>query len=447
MKKEWLLAALMALVTLVLALGVVRWLAPGLLGIPVDLRVVRVSEAVPAFFDNVFRPEDREGEGLILNDPVTATRHRPLVAEANLMGEAGTLFGPTDLLGFRNRAVPVVADVVTIGDSQTFGSNVPMADNWPSRLAGMAGGPVLYNMSVGGWGAIQYQDLFGKALALGPRVVVVAFYTGNDPAESVRLAYEFERWADFRPAPEKPGPVPSHWPPTDGEMWRVRFGDGVETVFTAAARLMSNDRDQAATGAGYAIMAEAARRMAERAAREGAWVVFTIIPTKETAHADKVAAEGLDAPADYRRLVAHEAQNTAALAGVLEGLPNATYVDLVTALQQAALGPRPLYPPGPDGHPVGSGYHVIARALSGAVMAHLPAPPAPGLHAVRVPGKDALALVLLRDGGVWFFGSPDVAAANGWTRSADSAPLNVRDIAQLPLRGVIKAVDPARFGP
>ena len=89
-------------------LALIRWLAPGLLGIPVDLQIVRTSDEVVPFFENVFRPEHRKSGPFLLNDPYTVVRARPLY---------GGPAGPTDLLGFRNSDVPNRADVVAIGDS------------------------------------------------------------------------------------------------------------------------------------------------------------------------------------------------------------------------------------------------------------------------------------------------------------------------------------------
>ena len=62
MRSQWLLASLIGLATLFFALSIVRWLAPGLLGIPPDLQIVRLAEEKPAFYENVFRAE-HEGAG------------------------------------------------------------------------------------------------------------------------------------------------------------------------------------------------------------------------------------------------------------------------------------------------------------------------------------------------------------------------------------------------
>src|SRR6266849_719985 len=54
-----------------------------------------------------------------------------------------------DAHGFRNASVPNHADVVTLGDSQTWGQNVETNEAWPQvlgRLSGMS----LYNMGMDG---------------------------------------------------------------------------------------------------------------------------------------------------------------------------------------------------------------------------------------------------------------------------------------------------------
>ena len=88
MRKEWVLAAAVALATLVAALGVVRWLAPQLLGVPADLQLAQGSREVPPLFDLVFRDDDYETDGFLLTPPAD---YASLVAaeRANLERLAG----------------------------------------------------------------------------------------------------------------------------------------------------------------------------------------------------------------------------------------------------------------------------------------------------------------------------------------------------------------------
>ena len=111
--KEWFLLLASSLISLAAALLLIRWLAPGLLGIPVDLQLVQVGKKVPPFFEGVFRPEDYASKKFILQDPITGVRAHPFFPDM-------VIDGPTDLLGFRNRQVPNIADLIVIGDSQTL---------------------------------------------------------------------------------------------------------------------------------------------------------------------------------------------------------------------------------------------------------------------------------------------------------------------------------------
>lgn len=452
MKREWLLLLASVVATVLIALGLTRLLAPGLLGVraPIDRRVVRLSREVPPFFDNAFASgETKAGTDHMVNDPLVGHRRRGLVPEYDEGAGAGD--APFDLLGFRNRSVPVVADVVAIGDSQTVGVNAPIDANWPgalrSRLTAKA--PVVYNMSVGGWGAVQYLGLFDKALRLRPRVVVVAYYTGNDPADSLYMAYAFDAWSSLRGPARQPESAPAHWPPKPEEAWFADLPDGRRTIFTPLSRLGSNDRRYPGTAEGYRIMLEAARRMARAAAEAGVGLVFTVIPTKELVFAPVLRREGMEARADYARLVADEAAHIDAFAASLGALPDATYVDVTGPLQQAALAGGSIYPESSNGHPLPEGYAVIAAALAPVVGPMLPDPVPQGPVRVGDPdAPDRFDTYLVRAGEAWRFAGPEVYRASGWAVDPEDLPVRPRrDLAHLRNRGTIMAPDPKRFGP
>jgi tetratricopeptide (TPR) repeat protein len=360
--KKWLLASALTLVTLFLALGIVRWMAPQLLGIPVDLQMVQVSKEVPPFFDGVFRDEDYNSSSFIIPDPYLK-RAKPLYPETMTAG-------PHDILGFRNRVIPNSATIIVIGDSQTYGNNVILEKNWPSQLRMRLdeAKSALYTMTVGGWAAVEYLEVFPKALRLKPRMVVVAFYTGNDPLESFRLAYAGERWKSLRPdtaLTEQDMPEVA-FPPPESEWWTAEFADGTSTTFTPRLRLGSNN-DHPAVGAGYAVMAEVARRMGTMADENNTNLVFTIIPTKELVYEKKVKLDRLQPPADYSALVQAERRNLEELARQLQAVPGALYVDVLDSLQEAALTTSGMYPNNLNGHPLSHGYAVIAEALAGEI--------------------------------------------------------------------------------
>lgn len=88
--------------------------------------------------------------------------------------------------GFRNQDIPAQVDTVVIGDSFTYGVSVSANDAWPSRLASNVKQPI-YNLSLGGYGAKQYQYLLETyAVLLKPRQVIIGLYLGDDIA--VRLS-------------------------------------------------------------------------------------------------------------------------------------------------------------------------------------------------------------------------------------------------------------------
>lgn len=369
-RAEFLMSGLVTVVTLALALGLIRWFAPTLLGISSDLIMVQSSKEVAPFYEGVFRREDRETQEYLINDPLVGVRAPSLYPDLGGMG-------PNDLLGFRNLAVPNAADIVVIGDSQTYGNNAILPENWPSLMRQMLPpGVVVYSMATGGWGAVQYLYAFSKALQFQPRLVIVAFYTGNDPIETVNLALTMESWrkymAGFSITKED---IPAiKFPPPDNEHWQVEFGDGAKTGFTPAMRLISNMRHPA-VDLGYEIMLAVARDIAEVSSSRGISPIFTIIPTKEFVFLDKIRKDEIKTIQSYEDLIEAESYRISWLENELRSLPGATYVEVTSALQEAALKPGLLYPDNINGHPLGYGYAVIATQIAEAVRASVPAPP------------------------------------------------------------------------
>lgn len=359
--REGLLLVLSVVATLAIGLGLLRWADPRLLDGPADLRIVQASEEVVPFYEGVFR--DQGTESFLLNDPYTGVRARPLAA----VNEGGAK-GPTDLLGFRNLAVPNRADVVAIGDSQTYGINVAFEQSWPRVLAENLSVPV-YSMAMGGWGAVQYTDMLRKALAFEPRVAIVAFYAGNDAMESFRLAYGVAHWAHLRPDTSLTlDDRPSRSQAARHTAWRAELANGHDVLFTPWRRLYSI-RPHPAIDTGWAIMAETARKMAETARGADVALIFTIIPTKELAYAARLEAEGSAVHADYAKLVEHERHRIAQLASELEQL--AEYVDVLGPLSESVLSGTGTHPRSAQGHPNAAGYALIAETLGPAVETHL----------------------------------------------------------------------------
>ena len=438
MNKNLLLLIASVTASVLLGLGLLRWLAPELFGGSVSLRLVRSSDTVPPFFDNLFRRDDFTTAELLLNDPVAIVRGRPLFP-------ASPSLGPHDLLGFRNTGVPNLVDVLVIGDSQTYGNNAPLARNWPSVMQKVLAGKdaSVYAMAVGGWGAVQYLDILSKAMAFLPRVVVVAFYSGNDPLDSFAVAYGDDRWAKLRPdpnltardAPKVVSPAPAQ------EQWTAALPTGLAITFTPNLRLNSN-QDHPAVDAGWGVMWRVAEEIERLVAQREVALYFTVVPTKELVYAPLVGKLP-DVPPAYRALLAAEQARIGWLRERIQGLATARYIDTVGPLQAAVLDDPRLYPSQANGHPTAAGYRVIGEAVASVVIDDLPAPRR-GLYLLDTGA--GYSLVLISGDGFRSFASEELAEVNGWP-PGEYEVVSGRDLGALSLLGVITDVDPGRYGP
>ncbi len=96
--------------------------------------------------------------------------------------------------GWRNPSALTSADIVIFGDSQTYGANFSPEAAWPQRVAALLHRPV-YQMAANGYGPVQYVLLLEEALALKPKVIIAAYYYGNDIYDSYQFVY---RIGDFK---------------------------------------------------------------------------------------------------------------------------------------------------------------------------------------------------------------------------------------------------------
>lgn len=384
--KEILLLLLSVIITLSVALVIIRYFAPTLLGLPDDMVLVQSSEEIPPFYENVIRNTDLQSKEYLLKDPITRVRAKPFFPD---MGG----IGPNDMLGFRNRAIPNHADVIFIGDSQVYGNNAAIWQNIPHRVEQMMpSGGIVYSMATGGWGAPQYFYAFAKSLVFKPQVIVVAFYTGNDALGSFTLVKSSDLWKEFISDVDisKIDAPKSKFPPPEDEQWSVTFQDGTETVFTPKLRHSSN-KNHPAVDAGYRIMARVADKIAEKSEQEGIKVAFTIIPTKEYVYSEKVARESIESPPVYENLIKDEGKRIRKFSEHLESIDYAIYIDLTEELKQRALGSETLYPSDNNGHPLELGYRVIAQKIASKIIPLVVAIPKSGfairttLNGIRTP--------------------------------------------------------------
>ncbi len=447
MKKEFLLTAGVVAFTLFIAYGAIRFMFPELVGSFHRMKVLKVSEEKVPFYDSVFRDEDYASSEFIIDDPIVK-RARPLHPDLGGKNPGKYLNGgPHDILGFRNRSVPYVADVIAIGDSQTYGVNVPVDYSWPKVLERELKDrdAIVYSMATGSWGAVEYFEIASKALRLRPRLLVVAFYSGNDPLESFWMVYGNDRWKELRPDPAlRLSDAPKYtFPAPVSEQWAVNFRDGISTTFTPKLRYAANQNTRA-VHAGYEIMARVAERIAVETRGQGTPLLLTIIPTKELVYARKVSHDGVTPPPEYMNLILAEHKNVAFLASRLSTIQGAQYVDLLQPLQEAALAGQFLYPRNANGHPVDPGYEIIARSLLGTVVQSVPLRIDALVRLVDVT-LDVDQLFLVREGRLWV-GSAGIFQSNGWNIN-DAQAVSLRDLANLKHAGIISNVDRIAFGP
>ncbi|MEZ5290879.1 MAG: GDSL-type esterase/lipase family protein [Vicinamibacterales bacterium] len=145
-----------------------------------------MTEAALRVGAGAFRPEIQQ---LMRIDPRQFGVPHPEVGYLHRPNEAIELFGKdfhavhhVDGLGFRNAwPWPATADVVTIGDSLTFGYGVADDEAWPSVVRDAIGPRRLINLGLIGASPQQYERLFTTFGArLRPRVVIVGFFARND---------------------------------------------------------------------------------------------------------------------------------------------------------------------------------------------------------------------------------------------------------------------------
>lgn len=107
-----------------------------------------------------------------------------------------------DERGFRNAEALSVVDLVAMGDSQTYGTNVAASDAWPQQLSRLANIDV-YNMGMPWSGPAHFYSLTRSDLPeLETQVLVVAIYMGNDLVDAYDMVYEYEYgvYSEFRDA-------------------------------------------------------------------------------------------------------------------------------------------------------------------------------------------------------------------------------------------------------
>ncbi len=95
-----------------------------------------------------------------------------------------------DSQGWRNGngEAPKQVDIIAIGDSHTWGSNVVMTDAWNQALGRMLGTPV-YQMALGYYNIVEYWLIVQEALRMNPKTIIIGLYLGNDIYGTYQIVY------------------------------------------------------------------------------------------------------------------------------------------------------------------------------------------------------------------------------------------------------------------
>jgi hypothetical protein len=119
----------------------------------------------------------------------------PIYARKNLISHntLGWVLNPRlkgiDTAGFRNYKIIDDPDIITIGDSHTYGFYVPEKYSWPTILSKISRLTV-YNLGMGGYGILHYVYLLDKATEMLPNDIIIGFFLENDLADFCRIAHK-----------------------------------------------------------------------------------------------------------------------------------------------------------------------------------------------------------------------------------------------------------------
>ena len=349
---------------------------------------------------------DRRIEDRLIADPVLGFKLEPFTRGH-------------DANGFRNDAVPQHADVITLGDSQTWGVNAERQDAWPQQLAKLSGRSV-YNMGLGGFGPVQYKFLIPQALRLSPKIIVVGFYLGNDIYDAYDMAYHYDAHRNLRSRgagdlsantvgdkanafwnEEKqfhatfgrhslsgwsfwlrehlaigrllnrthlwPGSqdvdyeIDKRWASAHPDRGAICEWPGRETVFTTGYRLAGLDLDEPRIAEGARISMELLSQMQTETEANHAKLLVVLLPTKETVYA-RAQSGKLKLDPVYQKLVEMEARVREKIIFKCQD-KHIPFVDALPQLTAALDRGERIYPTTTESHPNARGYFVIASAV------------------------------------------------------------------------------------
>ena len=309
--------------------------------------------------------------------------------------------GGHDQHGFRNSSVPDRAEIIAIGDSMTYGMAATSNESWPSQLSKITDETV-YNMALGGYGALQYLHLLEtQALSFSPQRIVMGLYLGNDLMDSYNLAYSNDYWAPyrndvlrsnttldlFRPAEEAERRLLGglrNWLAERVVLYRVLtqsvLGDRVRVseieempevvelhindeamYFLPNASFIALDLDDARVAEGLRITLKALEKAQDFCRSAGIDFLVVLIPTKESVYADRLLARVGGDNNIVQQLIHNETEARRIIISHLSD-SGIDFVDVLPVLREAARI-EAVYPAF-DSHPNGRGYAELAEKIA-----------------------------------------------------------------------------------
>lgn len=319
--------------------------------------------------------------------------------------------GGHDEWGFRNKEVPEKVSVVVIGDSQTYGYNATLDFSYPAQLGKLLNKTV-YNLSLGGYGPVQYDYLLSNfAIKLKPEYVIAGLYFGNDIADAYNTAYTLDHWKNLRSAnlpdskdssetsmddelikKKKKGIVADirHWLAGNSIIYQIltkvvfkNLGSigsennadtdnavpfkneklKIEKILTPQARFRTVDTTRTKIKEGLRITLDRLNSMTATCKSNNIKFIVLYIPTAEYVLSDhfkgSVNEQSLD---NLQKLVDAENYMRAVISENL-ALSQTPVIDGASALKSKLGITSGIYLPGPDGHPTAAGYGILSEAI------------------------------------------------------------------------------------
>jgi GDSL-like Lipase/Acylhydrolase family len=281
---------------------------------------------------------------------------------------------PTDAHGFNNADPwPTRADIVTVGDSLTFGYGVAPDEAWPALIARDQRDTKVINLGLIGAGPQQYLRVYETfGVPLEPKLLLIGFFVANDfwDAEKFdawlrsRVGGNYMVWRDFG---QHTGSVEEvlgksyvdHWARYVRKVYRNWRADEPKDLRLADGRHLKLRPRSMAKHTAYVepgnhvfeLVVHALERINAIATSHGTHVLVVLLPSKEETYLPLLDGTVADPGAPLRVALA------------ARGIE---YLDLLPAFRAHAEAGAKLFFEY-DGHPNSEGYRLIAKE----VLAHL----------------------------------------------------------------------------